>query len=289
MTTTPFLSRLASEPHALMFAGQSTPWTSALAELAADPQLDEALHNYARLAHDLLAPVGAELLATTGREIDLFGFTPNPVHLGAAADATASVEGIALAQLGALLDAAQLGYDVAHAAPRALLGHSQGILGVHMARAIIDAGSIEAARDAISEILAIAALIGAAGTREAHAHGMVPRYGEATPMLSVKGIMPRQADELIARVNDARGPIAVAVINAMDHVVLSGHPQDLASFAVEVGKEHAHQAQLRADKVRGGRVFDPTLEYLDVTLPFHSPLMERAVELVGQWAVSRPA
>lgn len=286
MTTTPFLSRLASEPHALMFAGQSTPWTSALAELADDPQLDEALHDYACLAHDLLAPVGAELLATTGREIDLFGFTPNPVHLGAAADATASVEGIALAQLGALLDAAQLGYDVAHAAPRALLGHSQGILGVHMARAIIDAGSIEAARDAISEILAIAALIGAAGTREARAHGMVPRYGEATPMLSVKGIMPRQADELIARVTDARGPIAVAVINAMDHVVLSGHPQDLASFAVEVGKEHAHQAQLRADKVRGGRVFDPTLEYLDVTLPFHSPLMARAVELVGQWAAA---
>ena len=34
MTTTPFLSRLVSEPHALMFAGQSTPWTSALAELA---------------------------------------------------------------------------------------------------------------------------------------------------------------------------------------------------------------------------------------------------------------
>ena len=59
MTTTPFLSRLANEPHALMFAGQSTPWTSALAELAADPQLDETLHNYARLAHDLLAPVGA--------------------------------------------------------------------------------------------------------------------------------------------------------------------------------------------------------------------------------------
>ena len=286
MTTTPFLSRLACEPHALMFAGQSTPWTSALAELTDDPQLNETLHDYARLAHDMLAPVGAELLATTGREIDLFGFTPNAVHLGAAADATASVEGIALAQLGALLDAAQLGYDVADAAPRALLGHSQGILGVHMARAIISAGSIEAARGAIGEILAIAALIGAAGTREARAHGMVPRYGDATPMLSVKGIMPRQADELIARVTDARGPIAVAVINAMDHVVLSGHPQDLASFAVEVGKEHAHQAQLRADKVRGGRVFDPTLEYLDVTLPFHSPLMAHAVDLVGQWAAA---
>ena len=53
-----------------------------------------------------------------------------------------------------------------------------------MAQAIIDAGSIEAARPQIDEILAIAALIGAAGTREARAHGLVRKYGDATPMLS---------------------------------------------------------------------------------------------------------
>ena len=279
-----FVNRLNSEPHALMFAGQSTPWVVAVKQLMDDPELAQRLTDHVAAAHDLLTPVSAQLLATTGRETDLFSFEANPAKLGPAADATASIEGIALAQLGALLDLDQLGYTLASANPVALLGHSQGILGVHMAQAIIDAGSIEAARPQIDEILAIAALIGAAGTREARAHGLVRKYGDATPMLSVKGILPAQADELIRRVDDARGPIAVAVINSANHVVLSGHPQDLASFAVEVAKEHKHQAQLRAEKVRGGSVFDPVLEYLEVTLPFHSPIMEQAVEQTVAWA-----
>ena len=279
-----FVNRLNSEPHALMFAGQSTPWVVAVKQLMDDPELAQRLIDHVAAAHDLLTPVSAQLLATTGRETDLFSFEANPAKLGPAADATASIEGIALAQLGALLDLDQLGYTLASANPVALLGHSQGILGVHMAQAIIDAGSIEAARPQIDEILAIAALIGAAGTREARAHGLVRKYGDATPMLSVKGILPAQADELIRRVDDARGPIAVAVINSANHVVLSGHPQDLASFAVEVAKEHKHQAQLRAEKVRGGSVFDPVLEYLEVTLPFHSPIMEQAVEQTVAWA-----
>ena len=69
----------------------------------------------------------------------------------------------------------------------------------------------------------------------------------------------------------------MAVTNSATHYVLSGYPEDLAAFGVEVAKEHKRQAKLREEKVRGGRVFDPTLEYLDVTLPFHSPLMADAV------------
>lgn len=41
--TTFFLNRLAAEPHALAFAGQSTPWPVALADQTTDPSLDEAL------------------------------------------------------------------------------------------------------------------------------------------------------------------------------------------------------------------------------------------------------
>ena len=104
-----FLDRLNSEPHALAFAGQSTPWPVALADQSANPALDEALHTHAAAAQALLYPVSAELLATTGRPVDLFGFEPNPARLGAAAAASASVPGIALTQLGALLDAAALG------------------------------------------------------------------------------------------------------------------------------------------------------------------------------------
>ena len=91
-----FLDRLNSEPHALAFAGQSTPWPVALADQSANPALDEALHTHAAAAQALLYPVSAELLATTGRPVDLFGFEPNPARLGAAAAASASVPGIAL-------------------------------------------------------------------------------------------------------------------------------------------------------------------------------------------------
>lgn len=280
------MERLQHETHALMFAGQSTPWTTALAELMDEPTTAAALRAAAGRAHDLLAPVAAQLLATSGRDVDLFGFDANPATLGAAAEATASIEGIALTQLGALIDLDQLGYSPATARPVALLGHSQGILGVHMAQAIADAGSLDAAAARIDEILAIAALIGAAGTREARAQRIVRKAGDATPMLSVKGILPAQADALIARVADADGPISVAVVNSANHVVLSGHPQDLEAFADEARREHRRQARLRADKVRGGAVFDPVLEYLEVTLPFHSPLMEAAVERTVAWAAA---
>ena len=178
--TTFFLNRLATEPHALAFAGQSTPWPVALADQTTDPSLDEALRGHVAAAGRLLTPVAADLLATTGRPVDLFGFAPNPARLGAAADATASVEGVALTQLGALLDLEHLGYSVAQAKPLAVLGHSQGVLAVHMTRAIEAAGSIEAAGKTLNEILAVAALIGAAGTRRVRELGLNPKYGEAT-------------------------------------------------------------------------------------------------------------
>mgnify|MGYP000830716542 CR=1 FL=1 len=279
-----FLDRLNSEPHALAFAGQSTPWPVALADQSANPALDEALHTHAAAAQALLYPVSAELLATTGRPVDLFGFEPNPARLGAAVAASASVPGIALTQLGALLDAAALGYNPAQAKPVAVLGHSQGVLAVHMVQAICEAGSIDAAAAKIDEILAIATLIGVAGTRQARQLGLAARHGEATPMLSVKDITRAQVDALIERVDGARGPIAVAVTNSATHYVLSGYPEDLAAFGVEVAKEHKRQAKLREEKVRGGRVFGPTLEYLDVTLPFHSPLMADAVSQAVAWA-----
>lgn len=281
-----FLNRLNSEPHALAFAGQSTPWPVALADQCADPTLGQALHEHAEAAARLLTPVNADLLATTGRTVDLFAFEPNIAKLGPAADATASVEGIALTQLGALIDLAHLGYTVNAAKPAAVLGHSQGVLAVHMVRAIEEAGSLEAAAGQIDEILATAALIGAAGTRRARELALNPQHGEATPMLSVRGATSKQVEALAARVSNPRGPIAIAVTNSASHHVLSGYPDDLAAFGVEVAKEHAKQAKLREEKVRGGAVFDPTLEYLDVTLPFHSPLMAEAVDQAVAWATA---
>lgn len=54
--TTFFLNRLAAEPHALAFAGQSTPWPVALADQTTDPSLDEALRGHVAAAGRLLTP-----------------------------------------------------------------------------------------------------------------------------------------------------------------------------------------------------------------------------------------
>ena len=279
-----FLSRLNGEPHALAFGGQSTPWPVALADLTNDPALEATLRGHVAAANTMLAPVAADLLATTGRAVDLFGFKPNPARLGAAAAATVSVEGIALTQLGALIDAAGLGLDVANTAPVAVLGHSQGVLGAHMVNVIRKAGSIEAAGQQIDEILAIAELIGVAGTRKARELALTAQHAGATPMLSVRGATKRQVEVLASRVPNPRGPISIAVTNSSNNHVLSGYPEDLAAFEVEAGKEHKHQQTLRDEKVRGGAVFGPVLEYLEVTLPFHSPLMADAVEQAVAWA-----
>ena len=63
--TTFFLNRLATEPHALAFAGQSTPWPVALADQTTDPSLDEALRGHVAAAGRLLTPVAADLLRST--------------------------------------------------------------------------------------------------------------------------------------------------------------------------------------------------------------------------------
>ena len=54
--TTFFLNRLATEPHALAFAGQSTPWPVALADQTTDPSLDEALRGHVAVSNRLLPP-----------------------------------------------------------------------------------------------------------------------------------------------------------------------------------------------------------------------------------------
>ncbi|MDO5688356.1 MAG: DUF1729 domain-containing protein [Pseudoscardovia radai] len=280
---TSFLTRLCDAQVILTFAGQSTPWTAALRELDNDPDLSERLHTYAADSERLLEPIAADLLATTGESADLLDYASDSPVLGAAADAAVSVPGIALAQLGALLSAADLGFKASAVSPIASLGHSQGVLAVDMVQAAHEASDAQSTRDAIVRILAIARLIGAAGARQSHLLGLEGERG-TSPMMSIKGATRAQVEELIRRVANPAGPIAIGVTNSRTHMVVSGHPADLARLERQVGLEHERQAKLRAQKVRGGKVFDPSVEYLEVTVPFHSELMEPAVAQVEEWA-----
>lgn len=81
--TTFFLNRLATEPHALAFAGQSTPWPVALADQTTDPSLDEALRGHVAAAGRLLTPVAADLLATHRPSRSTCSASPRTRHASA--------------------------------------------------------------------------------------------------------------------------------------------------------------------------------------------------------------
>ena len=96
--TTYFFDQLANNPHALVFAGQSTPWVEALRELGSDEELNAELHEYEAGAKALLSPIYSELLANAGGDINVFDALENK-HINAA-NALLSVPGITLAQFG---------------------------------------------------------------------------------------------------------------------------------------------------------------------------------------------
>ena len=279
--TTYFFDRLAKDPHVLAFAGQSTPWVDALRSLRDDAELDAELHRYESSAKALLSPIYAELLANAGGDMNVFDAIDNKhIH---ASDAQLSVPGIALAQLGAVLDLTNLGYNFEVNKPYSVLGHSQGVIAARMVEARIKAGSWQKARAQIEELLACAYIIGAAGDRESRMLE-ISGDGDLTPMLSLKGVTEKQAKALIARVERTKGTISIAVKNSRNHVVLSGYPEDMEAVANEAQKESKRSKKLREMKVRGGSVFSPVAEYLDVTVPFHSPMMEAAVKQAEDWA-----
>ena len=276
-----FFDQLANNPHALTFAGQSTPWVDSLKELGKDEELNAELHEYEAGAKALLAPIYAELLANAGGDINVFDALENK-HINAA-NAILSVPGISLAQLGAVRDLTNLGYNFEVNKPCAVLGHSQGVIAAEMVKARLKAKSWQKARAQIEELLAIAYLIGAAGDRESRMLE-ITGDGERTPMLSLKGVTKKQAEALISRAERTRGEISIAVKNAYNHVVIAGYPEDMEAVANEAQKETKRSQKLREMKVRGGAVFAPVAEYLDVTVPFHSSMLQPAVEQVVEWA-----
>ncbi len=289
MTSTSFFNRVNTEPYAILFGGQSTPWTNALAQILDNNSVAERLRRVAADSEARLSPVAHELLATTGKRVDIFSYASTSPMLGAAADATVSVPGIVLSQLGAVLDAQDLGLDLGRSNLVAVTGHSQGLLSAEIVNVFrsVSSGEIDRAQGhkRIVDIVAISMLIGLAGTRVSRIDGISP-VGSATPMLSVKGATREQINTLISRISNARGHINIGVKNARNHFVISGYPSDLRLFEAQAEKEHKHQEQLRAQKVRGGSVFNPSMEYLEVTIPFHSELLNPAVDQVEKWAAA---
>ncbi|UQA85753.1 DUF1729 domain-containing protein [Gardnerella vaginalis] len=279
--TTYLFDQLSQTPHILTFAGQSTPWVQALKETQNDAELNKELREYNKLAKTLLSNIYPQLLANAGSDINVFDALENSKINTASAQL--SVPGITIAQLASVKDLTNLGYNFEVNKPIASLGHSQGIIAAKIVEARIKAGSWQNAQNQIAELIAIAYIIGAAADREARMLE-ISGNGEKTPMLSLKGVTFEQAKALIKRVERTRGVISIAVKNSRNHIVLSGYPEDMEAVQNQAQKESQRSKKMREMKERGGSVFAPIAEYLDVTVPFHSPIMKPAVEQVETWA-----
>ncbi|MFI6310460.1 fatty acid synthase subunit beta domain-containing protein [Nocardia fusca] len=287
---TPLLDRLREgTPYALAFGGQGASWLGELAEIGRDAALEPELTALVNEAAALLGPVADQLLVVrpvgfdpvawmleddlADEDTDSSDAPPERVLRSAAV----SMPGVLLTQLAALRALRLQGLDPAEIAPVAVVGHSQGLLAAAAVRA---AGAQDA------EILAIAQLVGAAAGLVARRRGLMP-VGERSSMVAVSNVDPDELRAVLAEVSAGVDPMAAAVLsirNGRRRVVLSGTPDELRRVQQRCAQLHAEQDRERSAKQRGGAVFAPVFEDLDVDVAFHHPALADTVELVAGWA-----
>lgn len=244
--------------YVLQFGGQATPWRTALKDLAEDAAIRSTLEGASAHADQLLASVLPEITRISAGKLDLFGRPSD--------EAFASVPGILLSQYGALLD-----FSVS-AEPQATIGHSQGVLAVALAQNLDDA-------EHVAQILALARLIGAAATKATRVAG-AERHGELTPMMAVRGIPEAALTEIVRR----HPGVWLALRNTRTSYTLSGIPAELDAVRRDLADLAAAEKKARDSKTIGGAPMQPIVDFLDVSTPFHSGLLEPALDQVRTWA-----
>ncbi|BAU96830.1 fatty-acid synthase II [Corynebacterium suranareeae] len=270
------INRFGQEPFAFAFAGQGYDWLKTLrAAVAAGAGTN--VGEIVERANALLAPVADDLIGTLP-----FGFDPvawaNDSEGPAfdTAQSAVSVPGIFVSQIATLdsLEAQRLDVDQAVSN----IGHSQGVLGVHLLKDPTRA----------DELVAIAQLIGAAITRTARMTGLIAQ-GDNMPMLAIAGITREQLRQAIdAACTDVPAEIrpVIGLRNSRDSYVLVGRPDDNARVVKAIEKMAAQDKKAIEDKLRGGAAFNPRISALNVQSAFHHPAMNMAVEQTVAWATT---
>jgi fatty acid synthase len=273
----------AGEPYAVAFGGQGSAWLETLEELVSSAGIESELATLAGEVDLLLEPVAKELVV-----VRPIGFEPLRWVRALAAEepipsskqltsAAASVPGVLLTQIAAVRALARQGMDLSANPPVAVVGHSQGVLGVESLKA---AG----ARDV--ELLAVAQLVGAAGTLVARRRG-ISVLGDRPPMVSVSGADPGRISALLDEfAQDVRTvlPPVLSIRNGRRSVVITGTPEQLSRFQLYCTQITEKEQADRKNKVRGGDVFAPVFEPVQVEVGFHTPRLADGVDIVGQWA-----
>ena len=274
----------AGEPYAIAFGGQGdSSWLAGLEELVTSAGIESELSRIAGEAELLLEPVAGELVVVRPigfqplswvRTLAAGETTPTDAQLTSAA---VSLPGVLLTQIAAMRALARQGLDFTAAPPVALAGHSQGVLAV-------EAFTAGGERDV--QLLALAQLIGAAGTLVARRRG-ITAAGDRPPMLSVTNVEPERLAALLDEfAADARTPVppALSIRNGHRSVVITGTPEQLSRFQVFCDQIAETEAAERKSKLRGGAVFAPVFDPVAVEVGFHTPRLADGVEIVGRWA-----
>lgn len=273
------------EPYAVAFGGQGAAWLETLEELVSSAGIEAELTTLAGEADLLLEPVARELVV-----VRPIGFEPlSWVRALAAEDpipsqnqltsAAVSVPGVLLTQIAAVRALARQGLDLAATPPVALAGHSQGVLAVE---------SVKAAGANDVQLVAMAQLIGAAGTLVARRRG-ITISGDRPPMVSVTNVDPERMFQLLedfaADVRTVLPPV-LSIRNGRRSVVITGTPEQLSRFELYCEQIAEKEAAERKNKLRGGAVFAPVFEPVQVEVGFHSPRLADGIDLVAGWAAA---
>src|SRR3954447_19472726 len=159
----------AGEEFAVTFGGQGTDWFATLRDLVEEDQRTDRIGALVEESARLVEPVSRQLAAALPRPFEPHRWLENDTvpASGDLQNASLSLPGVLLTQLATLDQLRDEGLDLAALGPVAAVGHSQGILGVAAfagrRESESDSSHSDAERSDI-ELLAIARLIGAAGT-----------------------------------------------------------------------------------------------------------------------------
>ncbi|TFV59718.1 DUF1729 domain-containing protein [Mycobacterium sp. PS03-16] len=271
------------EPYAVAFGGQGSAWLDTLEELVSSAGIESELATLAGEAELLLEPVARELVV-----VRPIGFEPLRWVRALAAEepvptakqltsAAVSVPGVLLTQIAAVRALARQGMDLFEHPPVAVAGHSQGVLAVEALRA-------RGAKDV--ELLALAQLIGAAGTLVARRRGITV-LGDRPPMVSVTNADPERIYELLEEFSsDVRTvlPPVLSIRNGRRSVVITGTPEQLSRFELYCRQISEKEEAERKAKLRGGAVFAPAFDPVQVEVGFHTPRLSDGIDIVGRWA-----
>ena len=273
----------AGEPYAVAFGGQGGAWLENLEELVSSAGIESEISELVAEAELLLESVAKELVV-----VRPIGFEPLRWVRALAAEesvpsakqltsAATSLPGVLLTQIAAIRALTRQGMNFTATPPVAVAGHSQGVLAVEVLTA-------SGAKDV--ELLALAQLIGVAATLVARRRGIAV-LGDRPPMVSVTNVEPDRIAELLEEFSkDVRTvlPPVLSIRNGRRSVVITGTPEQLSRFELYCEKIAEAEAAERRNKVRGGAVFSPVFEPVQVEVGFHSHRLADGVDMVGRWA-----